>query len=169
MSFFNSFFVFRNPSKKSFGLTVEPESSIKLNVRLVDLENRDCKLEISTKYGRFPQWQTTEYPEVDFIFDETYHHTNYIDCRAANELLDMLEYFPNAYDARKLTDIVKIELTTGGYSEAIEIPIALERKTMPIMTRYESNTFQERTTIVFKTFIRYECMNERLSTACFSS
>ena len=97
------------------------------------------------------------------------HHTNYIDCNAANELLDTLQYFPNAYDARKLTDIVKIELTTGDYSEAIEIPIAIERKTMPIMTRYESNTFQERTTIIFKTFIRYECMNGGLSIACFFS
>ena len=137
-------------------------------MRLIGLENQDCKLEISSKYGRFPQWETTEYPDVDFKFDETYYHTNYISGTAANELFDNLQYFPNVYDARKVTDIVKIELITGGYSEIIEIPVAIERKTMPIMTRYESNTFQERTTIIFKTFIRYECMNEWLSKiGCF--
>ena len=53
---------------------------------------------------------------------------------------------------------MNIGLTIDNYAESVQFPVKIERKPMPILTRYEENTFQSRTTIVMKTFIRYACL-----------
>ena len=52
-------------------------------------------------------------------------------------------------------------LTIDDYAENVRFPITIGRKPMPILTRYEENTLQARTTIVLKTFIRYACLTGR--------
>ena len=92
----------------SHGLTVEPESSIKLGVELIDVSGAMCTVVISTKYGRLPAWTSTSYDNVEFIFDGVYRHTGQIDCQSVDKLLREIDYRPGK-DSRFQTGINAIK------------------------------------------------------------
>ena len=88
-----------------------PSVKINLGVKLVNVvAGQQCKVEIKSQYGRFPAWTSTTYDKVDFVNngDGDYHHTGWIECIQVDHLLQNLAYYPNIFDARQVTGIMRL-------------------------------------------------------------
>ena len=71
---------------------------------------------------------------------------------------------PLYYDARPFTDVINFQMIMDDdHMEEVSFPITIQRRKMPVLTYRESDTFSDMVTIVTKTFMRYNCLDNLLS------
>ena len=71
---------------------------------------------------------------------------------------------PLYYDARAFTDVITFQMITdGGPTEEVSFPITVRRPRMPILTFRDGDSFSDMVTIVTKTFMRYDCLENLLN------
>ena len=71
---------------------------------------------------------------------------------------------PLYYDARPFTDLINFQIIIDDdHMEEVSFPITIKRPKMPVLTYRESDTFSDMVTIVTKTFMRYDCLDNLLS------
>ena len=54
-------------------------------------------------------------------------------------------------------------ITDGGHTEEVSFPITIRRPRMPILTFRDGDSFSDMVTIVTKTFMRYDCLENLLN------
>ncbi|CAG5112056.1 Oidioi.mRNA.OKI2018_I69.chr2.g6312.t1.cds [Oikopleura dioica] len=75
-----------------------------------------------------------------------------------NAALQQTTYIPEAYDGRKLEDVVTLEVV-GDINFRIQFPVTIERTKLPVLTQRKSNSIKDRVTVITKTYLRYPCVD----------
>ena len=108
---------------------------------------------------------------VGVIFDENKMHQTfcrnskfYIGIKSESYQLVKILKRPLFYDARPFTDVINFQMIIDdAHMEEVSFPITIQRRKMPVLTYREGDTFSDMVTIVTKTFMRYNCLDNLLS------
>ena len=134
------------------GITVDPDESITPYIKITLHPVEKVRIRFESTFGSFEPGMEVDVP---FTVNETEKgvfvtESLWVETHELNVALPNVRYFVRVYDARAMTDYVKLTLFTETTVFRAKFPIQIRRKQLPVMSFHEGSAIGDLVTIVTK-------------------